>query len=170
MVHFEDSDSENNQYQPIEKSQPNQEMLIVDTYHNANNSNYQNPNYNGNQNDNLRKSQDGLKVSKIREFENVKEEEEHFDQSNHSDTYRSNREEKEVRSKPQEVNYNQNLTFQVPEIADECVRTSRLPEDVQEAAKAFLRVLRNKLSHDNSKGVLEIFTIVKVFEFLKDFF
>lgn len=39
MIHFEDSDSENNEFRGIEKSDDKPEKQIVDYYHNANNAN-----------------------------------------------------------------------------------------------------------------------------------
>lgn len=38
-MHFEDSDSEDQEFQGIEKSNQNQDMLIMDSYQNANNEN-----------------------------------------------------------------------------------------------------------------------------------
>ena len=77
-----------------------------------------------------------------------------------SERGKKEKEEKPTSHSNQKTNHA--YSFKVPEISDESVREARLPNEVAEAAKAFLRVLRSKLSRDTSKNMAELFQILKV--------
>lgn len=77
-----------------------------------------------------------------------------------TDRKKPEKEEKPISHANEKTNHA--YSFKVPEISDESVREARLPNEVGEAAKAYLRVLRSKLSRDTSKNVAELFQIFKV--------
>ena len=170
MMHFEDSDSSNQEFQGIEKQAgPGNEMLIVETYHNANTNNMHQSNNNYGQ------TSDRLKgTSKIREFQN--DDEKDLQDNEYEDNRTSKRkekEEKEVKSKPVDDNKkkNHNLTFKVKDLMDDAVQGIRAVDEVKEAARIYLKVLRAKLNNDTSKEIFVLFEIFKVnlifFEFNK---
>lgn len=158
MIHFSDSGSEDQEFQGIEKVE--EEMNIVEnyTYSNANNLNNYSEDYN------LNKNPQGLKVSQIREFEDENEGnlEKRSDSFQEEKEFRDEKEKKQ--GKPNEnIKRTHEITFKVPEFLDESLRMSKLTDEAKEAAKYYLKILRIKLKEDNSKEILELFDLLKVF-------
>lgn len=159
MIHFEESESDNlDDYRGIDKPRNQSEFPVSEAYHNAAKPiaepEEQFPGYS--------KDPDLKASKKIRDFPGGSADD-RFDRDNVSEDGGkpdlSHREEKPIKSGAKATH---EYTFQAPELSEDSLKYSRLPQEVIEAAKAYLKALKGKLGKDESKDVLHFFGILKV--------